>query len=80
MKKSCYVSKVEDKSLIKVTKFNEDLNIIKDLRQMRVSIRDHFNTEEIHTQIIFIDKKVKIFYFCLKEFALFEISVQLCML
>ena len=79
MKKSHYISKVEDKSLIKVAKFNKDLNIMKDLRQVRASIRDYFNIKEIHAQIILVDKKVKIFYFCLKEFILFEISIQLCM-
>ena len=78
MKKSCYVSKVEDKSLIKIAKLNKDLNIIKDLRQVRALIRDCFNIREIHVQIILVDKKVKIFYFCLKEFILFEVSIQLC--
>ncbi len=75
-----YVSKVEDKLLIKVIKLNKNLNIMKDFKQMRVLIRDYFDAEEIHVQTVLINEKVKIFYFCLKEFILFEISVQLCML
>jgi len=78
MKKSYYVSKVEDKLSVKVIKLNKNLNIMKDFRQVRVLIRNYFNMKKVHAQIIFIDKKVKIFYFYLKEFALFEISIQLC--
>ncbi len=80
MKKSYYVNKVEDKLLIKVTKLNKNLNIIKDLRQIRASIRDYFNMKKIHAQIIFVNKKIKIFNFFLKEFTLFEISIQFNML
>ncbi len=79
MKKSHYVSEVEDKSLIKVAKLNKDLNIMKDLRQMRALIRNYFDIRKIHIQTVFINKKVKIFDFFLKEFTLFEVSIQLCM-
>ena len=75
MKKLCYVSEVEDKSSVKVTKLNKNLNIMKNLRQIRALIRDYFNMREVHAQIILVNKKVKIFHFCLKEFILFEISI-----
>jgi len=48
MKKSHYVSKIEDKSLIKVVKLNKDLNIIKNLKEMRALIRNHLDMREIH--------------------------------
>ena len=63
MKKSCYVSKVVDKMLIKIAKFNKNLNIMIDSRQMRASIRDHLDMREVHVQIILVDEKVKIFNF-----------------
>ena len=75
MKRSCYVSKIKDKLSVKVIKFNKDLNIIKDLRQMRALIKDYFNIREIHAQIILVNKKVKIFHFYFKEFTFFEVSV-----
>ncbi len=80
MKKSHYINKVKNKSLIKIIKLNKNLNIMKDLRQMRASIRNYFNIREIHVQIILVNKKVKIFYFYFKEFIFFEISIQLCTL
>ena len=76
MKKSHYVSKIEDKSLIKITKLNKNLNIIKNLKQMKILIRNYFDTEKIHAQTIFINEKVKIFNFFLEEFAFFEISIE----
>ena len=48
MKKSYYVSKIEDKLLIKIAKLNEDLNVTKNFKEMRVSIRNHFNMKKIH--------------------------------
>ena len=80
MKRLCYISKVEDKILVKVAKLNKNLNIMIDSRQMRASIRDHLDMKEIHVQIILVDEKVKIFNFSLKEFILFEINIQLCIL
>ena len=79
MKRSYYISEVENKLLIKVIKLNKNLNIMKDLKQIRMLIRNYFNVREIHVQTVLVNKKVKIFYFCLKEFILFKISVQLCM-
>ena len=58
MKKSDYVSKVVDKTSIKIIKFNENLYILINLEKMRASIRNYFNTKEIHAQIVFINKKV----------------------
>ena len=78
MKRSCYVSKVEDKILVKVTKLNKNLNIIIDSREMKALIRNYLDTREVHVQIIFINEKVKIFNFSLKEFIFFEINIQLC--
>ena len=49
MKRSDYISEVIDKMLIEVAKFNKDLNILIDLREMRVSFRNYFNTRRIHT-------------------------------
>ena len=43
---------------------------------MRTLIRNYFNIKEVYTQIILVDKKVKIFNFFLKEFILFEISIK----
>ncbi len=68
MKRSYYVSKVKDKTSIKIVKFNKDLNITKNLKQIRALIKNHFDTEEIHVQIILVNKKVKIFNFFFKEF------------
>ncbi len=48
MKRLYYVSEVEDKLSVKVVKLNEDLNVMKNLKRVRVSIRNCFNTEEIH--------------------------------
>ena len=48
MKRLYYVSKIEDKSLIKIAEFYKDLNIMKDFKKMRVSIRNYFNMKEIH--------------------------------
>ena len=48
MKKSHYISKVENKSSVKVAKLNKNLNITKNLRQMRALIKNYLNTEKIH--------------------------------
>ena len=48
MKRLYYVSEVEDKLSVKVVKLNEDLNVMKDLRRMRASIRDYLDVREIH--------------------------------
>ena len=48
MKKSCYVSKIEDKLSIKIAKLNENLNITKFFKRMRASIKNHFDIKEIH--------------------------------
>ena len=42
MERSGYASKVVDKISIKVAKFNKDLNISINLREMRASFRDYF--------------------------------------
>ena len=77
MKRSCYVSKVKDKSLVKVIKFNEDLNVTKDLREMKASIRDYFDTRKIHVQTVLVNNKVKIFNFSFEEIVFFEINIKL---
>ena len=48
MKRLSYVSKVVDKMLIEVAKFNKDLNILINLRRVRASFRDCFDIERIH--------------------------------
>ena len=80
MKRLCYISEVENKISVKVTKLNKNLNIMIDFRRIRASFRNYFDMRKIHAQIILVNKKVKIFDFSLKEFVLFEIDVQLCML
>ena len=34
--------------LIKIAKFNKDLNIIIDFRQIRMLLEDYFNIERVH--------------------------------
>ena len=58
MKKSCYVSKVEDKLLIKIAKLNKDLNVMKNFKEVKVLIKDCFDVRKIHVQIILVNKKV----------------------
>ena len=48
MKRSHYVSKIEDKSSVKIAKLNEDLNVTKDFKEMKASIRNCLNMREIH--------------------------------
>ena len=48
MKKSYYVSEVVDKILIKIAKSDENLNIMIDFKQMRMSLEDCFNARRIH--------------------------------
>ena len=48
MKKSYYISKIENKSSIKIAKLNENLNVTKDFKEMKMSIKNYFNTEKIH--------------------------------
>jgi len=79
MKKSYYVSEVEDKMLIKVVKLNKNLNIMIDSREVRASIRDYLDIEKIHVQTVLVNEKVKIFNFSLKKFTLFEVDIQLYM-
>jgi len=43
-----YASKVVDKMSIKVAKFNKNLNILIDLREIRASFRDYFNIRRVH--------------------------------
>ena len=75
MKKLYYISEIENKLLIKVAKLNKDLNIMKNFKQMKTLIRNYFNAEKIHAQTVLVNKKIKIFHFCFKEFILFKISI-----
>ena len=75
MKKSCYVSKVEDKMLIKVIKLNKNLNIIINSREIKALIRNYLDMRKIHMQIILVNKKVKIFDFSFKKFTLLKVDI-----
>ena len=49
MKRLYYVNEIVDKLLIKIVKLNEDLNIMKDFKRIRASIKNYFNMRKIHT-------------------------------
>ena len=48
MKRLDYASKVIDKILVKVAKFNKDLNILINLKEVRVLFRDCFNIRRVY--------------------------------
>jgi hypothetical protein len=48
MKRLSYASKVVDKILIEVIKFNKDLNILIDFREIRILFKDYFNIRRIY--------------------------------
>ena len=48
MERSDYANKVVDKTLIKVAKFNKDLNILINLKKVRALFKDYFDTRRIH--------------------------------
>ena len=48
MKKSYYINEIENKSLVKVAKFNKNLNVTKDFKKMKALIRNYFDTKKIH--------------------------------
>ena len=48
MKRPGYTGEIEDKTLIEVAKFNKNLNISINLREMRASFRDYFDMRRIH--------------------------------
>ena len=49
MKRSSYINKVINKTLIKVTKFNKNLNILINLKEIRVLFKDYFNIKRVYT-------------------------------
>ena len=48
MERLNYVSKVVNKILIKVTNFNKDLNILINLKKVRVLFKNYFNIKRIY--------------------------------
>ena len=48
MKRLGYTSKIEDKILIEVAEFNKDLNILINLKEIRVLFRDYFNIRRVY--------------------------------
>ena len=48
MKRLNYTSKVVDKILVEVAKFNKDLNILINLKKIRVLFKDYFNIRRVY--------------------------------
>ena len=48
MKRLSYTNKIINKILIKVAEFNKNLNILIDLKKIRVLFRNYFNIKKVY--------------------------------
>ena len=74
MKRSCYVSEVVDKMLIKITKLNEDLYIAKDFNEWVCQLETVLTCDEFIQRLVSLTRKSRYFTLILKNSHFFRLT------